>query len=50
LFYLISADLPLFQFLPLQGGGWGSFGAELTHPHPDPPLEGEGVPPAEDQR
>jgi len=24
--------------LPLQGGGW-----ELTHPHPGPPLEGEGV-------
>jgi hypothetical protein len=51
---LRSANLPLFTFLPLQGGGQEGDGLalapDLTHPHPNPPLEGEGVFPAEDQR
>jgi tetratricopeptide (TPR) repeat protein len=42
----ISTDLPLFKFLPLQGGGKEGDGVVLapdfTHPHPNPPLEGEG--------
>ena len=44
-FILISANLPLSTFLPLQGGGQEGDGCFRlkTHPHPNPPLEGEGV-------
>jgi hypothetical protein len=44
---LISTNLPLFMFLPFQGGGQEGDGLALApdspHPHPNPPLEGEGV-------
>jgi hypothetical protein len=43
---LIGTNLPLPTFLPLQGGGQEGDGVDLapdlTHPHPNPPLEGEG--------
>jgi len=42
----ISTNLTLKIFLPLQGGGQEGDGVRWcgeTHPHPAPPLEGEGV-------
>jgi len=40
----ISTELLLLTFLPLQGGGQEGDGAMVfSHPHPNPPLEGEGV-------
>ena len=44
--FLISTNLPPVTFLPLQGGGQEGDGIDSvpdsTHPHPNPPLEGEG--------
>ncbi len=43
-------DLTYLRLLPLQGGGREGDGVEVsaneTHPHPNPPLEGEGATPA----
>ncbi len=44
--FLISVILPLSISSPFKGEvrrGMGCFKAEITHPHPNPPLEGEGV-------
>jgi hypothetical protein len=43
---LISTNLPLLTSSPFKGEvrrGMGSFRADKTHPHPNPPLEREGV-------
>jgi hypothetical protein len=50
---LISFNLPQVLIPPLSrgrlGGGWVFLVPKTSHPHPDPPLEGEGEnPSAED--
>jgi selenophosphate synthetase-related protein len=52
--YLISYNLCLFKVLSLQGGGQEGdrvvLAQDSPHPHPNPPLEGEGVFSSGDQR
>jgi hypothetical protein len=51
--FSLQGGVRMFKFLPLQGGGQEGDGVigspNLPHPHPYPPLEGEGVYPTEDQ-